>query len=150
LKGYLVIAQAHESGGINGTSEIQLWNFVSYFTNSTPLSFPVDFSEKIEELLVNTTLSLVYFLDNPLAPQNGFPYGGSTSPALYSFTNATTMTYLALYNYSSPTLWIIYGISLGVSVLCVIFGSFMLFTNGVDTDLSFSPSPCHYSQRQPG
>lgn len=138
LIGFLVIAQAHDSGGINGTSNIQLWNFVSYFTNSTPLSFPADFSEKIEELLVNTTLSLVYFLNNPLPPQTWFLYGGNTSPALYSLTNATIFTHPTLYNYSSRTLWIIYGISLGVSALCVIYGSFMLFTNGVDADLSFS------------
>lgn len=137
LNGYLY--KAKEGGGITGVSDIQLWNFASYHSNSTPqLQFPDDFSQKIEELLVNTTLSLVYFLENPLPPQSGYAYGGYASAALSKSASATIMTYPTLYSYSASTLWLIYGVALTVSTLCVAFGCFMLFRNGVDADLSFS------------
>lgn len=140
LAGFLVFAQNEDGGGINGTSDVQLWSFVSYQTISPPLVFPNDFSRKMEELLINTTLSLVYFLDNPLPRQDGFDFSFShrTFPATNASVNATIASFPTLYSYSRRTLWVIYGISLGVSAICVVFGCFMLLVNGVDADLSFS------------
>jgi hypothetical protein len=133
LKGFLVFDQNEAGGGINGTSDVQLWSFVTYQTISPPLVFPNDFSQKMEELLINTTLSLVYFLNNPLPPQDGRSF-----PATNTSVNATMSSFPTLYSYSPQTLWGIYGISLGVSAICVAFGCVMLLINGVDADLSFS------------
>ena len=138
LTGFLVFAQDEAGGGINGTSDVQLWSFVTYQTISPPLVFPNNFSQKMEELLINTTLSLVYFLNNPFPPQDVYRFGDLALPATNVSVNATISSFPTLYSYSPRTLWTIYGISLGVSAVCVLFGCFMLLVNGVDADLSFS------------
>ena len=138
LTGFLVFAQDEAGGGINGTSGVQLWSFVTYQTISPPLVFPSNFSQKMEELLINTTLSLVYFLNNPFPPQDVYRFSDFALPATNVSVNATIASSPTLYSYSPRTLWTIYGISLGVSAVCVLFGCFMLLVNGVDADLSFS------------
>ena len=138
LTGFLDFVQNEAGGGINGSSDVQLWSFVTYQTISPPLVFPNDFSQKMEELLINTTLSLLYFVNNPLPPQEGFTFGDHTFPAANISVNATIATFPTLYSYSPRTLWGIYGISLAVGAICVVFGCFMLLINGVAADLSFS------------
>jgi hypothetical protein len=140
LSGSLVVLY-EDTIEIEGSSNIQLWNFVEYGAEKVGLSFPSNFSTRIEELLMNTTLSLVYFLQNPIHSQiDGIAaeFGGHVPPSLNSPASATMQLFSARYSYSASTLWAIYGTSLGVSILAIIFGCFMRFINGVDADMSFS------------
>jgi hypothetical protein len=126
---------------LQGTSNLQLWNFVEYGEDKVGLSFPSNFSTIIEELLLNTTLSLIYFLQNPIHSQiDGLAadFGGHVPPSLDSPANVTMQIFSARYHYSADTLWAIYATSLGVTILAIVFGCFMLFVNGVDADMSFS------------
>jgi hypothetical protein len=126
---------------LQGTSNLQLWDFVEYGEDKVGLSFPSNFSTTIEELLLNTTLSLIYFLQNPIQSQiDGLAadFGGHVPPSIDSPANVTMQIFSARYHYSASTLWAIYGTSLGVTILEIIFGVFMLFINGVDADMSFS------------
>ena len=138
FSGYLDLSQ--EGGtSVAGTSEVQLWNFVTFQTNTLPvLSFPANFSEKVESLLINTTLSMLNFAQNPLPPQTGFAITRNVEAALFSPTNVTVFSNPTLYAYSPRTLWEIYGIALGISTLCITIGCFMLLKNGIDYEMSFS------------
>jgi hypothetical protein len=138
FNGFLDLSPEGGSGVI-GTSNVQLWNFVTYQTNAEPvLLFPANFSQKMEELLINTTLSLLSFAQNPLPPQEGFGIARDVDAVLYSTTNATILSYPTLYQYSPRTLWEIYGIAVGVTTMCVVLGCFMVVKNGIQSEMSFS------------
>jgi len=141
LSGYLAINR-DVSSGINGsTSNLQLWALVGFNESYTELAFPTDFARNVEELMVNTTLSMAYFVRNPIFVPQGLGFNGfaNNTPAAISTTvNATMLTFPAVYAYSPRTLWTVYGVSLGVVFVCMIFGGMMFFENGINADLSFS------------
>jgi hypothetical protein len=99
------------------------------------ITYPPDFEQQVEDLLINTTLSVFYFLNNPTLSQ--IDGSNVTSPAIYTPTEATIISYPALYAYSAATLWKIYGTAIAVSVICIAAGFYMLAQNGVDADMSF-------------
>jgi len=130
---------AAQTGGAYGNiaftdTEIGLANFVDI----TPfnISFPPNFPEILENLLINTTLSLTYFLQRPPLPQ--LPGFQPVSPAYYSIVSAETSTYPARYNYSARVLWEAYSVAIACSFISVLFGCYMLLNNGVDSSMSFS------------
>lgn len=141
----------HQSTGLEGVSmdanaQIFLWKFVEYglSTNgSTPdyslIAYPSDFSNKVEELLKNLTLSLIsnpQTSTKPLGPALPFNFD------VHTVINTTVPALVAIdqihYAYSPRTLWEIYGVAIGVSAICTILGLCILVKNGVDSDMSFS------------
>lgn len=138
LKGYLTLNRGVASGINGSTSNIQLWSFVGYQASFTELAFPEDFAHKVEALMANITLSMAYFVENPIPTNMGFTIGNSTPAAIITTVNSTILTFPAVYAYSARTLWTIYGISLGVVFLGTLLGGIMFAINGVNGDLSFS------------
>jgi hypothetical protein len=138
LEGYLSKSQMAAGFNINGTAQIQLWKAVDYGNPPSLLSYPDAFSQTVQDLLTNTTLSLIQFAQNPLPPSNVALGGVAANPARNISAIATITTYPTLYSYSARTLWEIYGVALGVVAVCMVFGWYMLFVNGVNSDMSFS------------
>jgi hypothetical protein len=138
------LINSHAAGdNIIGTGQLPLWKFLDFTSPKAAilLPFPDDFSQKVEDLLINTTLSLTYFLDHPnLAREDNYSFSGQKNVpiAVTTMVDATTTTLPPRYNYSATTLWEIYGVSLGISTVCMAFGWYMLFRNGMDSELSFS------------
>lgn len=100
------------------------------------VSYPANFEQALEDFLVNTTLSLNYFLINP--PISQIAGSNISSPIIHTQASATIISYPAVYICSAPTLWKIYGLSIGISILGVAAGCYMLALNGVDAQMSFS------------
>ena len=99
-------------------------------------TFPDNFETLLEELLINTTLSLNYFLTKPTISQND-DYN-MTSPVIQTLVRTTQLSYPPAYSYSAITLWAIYGPALIVGFLVLCAGCYMLADNGVDSDMSFT------------
>ena len=97
------------------------------------IAFPSDFEHVVEELLVNTTVSVNYFLANP--PTSRIGGSNISMPVINTSTIATIVTYPPLYEFSVATLWEIYGSALAVSVVCIAVGCYMLAQNGVDAEI---------------
>ena len=95
-----------------------------------------DFSQKIEDTLVNLTLSLTVFLQQP--PINSIEGSNATSAAIYTPAKAMLLTYPARYLYTSYVLWGVYSAALACSAVSICIGYYMLFNNGVAADMSFS------------
>jgi len=138
LQGYITLVD--EGGQAEGTTQsiviggdslVTLWNLVSTTNISlnNPITFPTNFSQRVEEVLMNTTISLANLLQRP-------SFGAS--PATYSLVNATIVSYPSLFVYSPRALWEIYGIALSLGCICVAIGLYFLFKSGVYADMSFS------------
>ena len=120
-------------------SNILLWDFIGYQVNGSlvNITFPHDFSDKVEELLVNITVSMAKFR-NP-NPGDFYLFTGSPiSAATTAVAEATITTFPTEYLYLSQRLWTIYGVSLGIVLAAVMLGGVMFALNGIDADLSFS------------
>ena len=132
------------SGYVTQSSSLGGFNFkdtmIAISNLATPIpfnfNFTPDFPHKIEQLLINTTLSLIYFLDNPPIAQ--IVAQNASLPAMNTSTLVRVDSLIPQYCYSSTTLWEINGIGLGVSLLAVLAGCYMLYDNSVDGDMSFS------------
>lgn len=111
---------------------------VSDLATFTPfnVTVPDNFETLLEELLINTTLSLNYFLTKPTISQ--IDGSNITSPIIQSLVPATQVSYPPAYSYSATTLWEIYAPALIVGILCLCAGCYMLAANGVDSDMSFA------------
>jgi len=134
--GALIISPDGGNGLIGDpASQVQLWNLVTY--EPGVLLFPANFSQQVEQLLINTTLSLIYFAENPLPPQNDI-LTENVDAILEQPTNTTIFSYPTLYSYSPRALWEVYGIAVGVSAMCVILGCIRLLKNGTNLEMSFS------------
>jgi len=116
---------------VSGTSLITLWSFVGTSNTSSddPITFPSDFSQRLEQVLMNTTISITNLLQNS---------SSGASPATYTSTNATILTYPSLFVYSPGTLWTIYGTALALGCIWVAIGLYLLFKTGLSGDMSFS------------
>jgi len=116
---------------VSGDSLVTLWSFVN--TNNTsadnPLTFPTNFAQRLEELLMNITISITNLHQGS---------GLRASPATYSSANATIVSYPSLFVYSPRTLWEIYGTALALGCICVAIGLYLLFKSGLSADMSFS------------
>ena len=112
---------------------------MSDFVQFSPggLTIKGDLAQQLEELLVNTTLSLNFFLQRPPIPQvvgeNSISF-----PVINITANASIISYASKYSYSPATLWIPYSLALSTGFLCVLVGCMMLIENGVDSNMSFS------------
>jgi len=114
--------------GVPATSQIAMSTLIETMTDNA--TFPDDFPKKIEQLLINTTLSMISFFYNPI--------NASAPVALLTRVHADVTDDLTQYAYSPSTLWLIYGVALGASALVIIIGAYMLFLNGTDAEMSFS------------
>lgn len=92
--------------------------------------------QKLEDLLRNTTLSLLSFLQRP--PTSSINGSEAVSPARYITSNVTLISYPARYSYSPKVLWEVYIVAIGCGGICIVAGCYMLFRNGVDANFSFS------------
>jgi hypothetical protein len=138
LQGFLRKSQMAAGFNINGTAQIQLWKFVDYGKSPSLLSYPDNFAQTVQDLMTNVTLSLIHLSQNPLPPSDVALGGSAANPATNTTAIATMTTYPTRYNYSASTLWEIYGVALGLVAGCMMFGWYMLFVNGVNSDMSFS------------
>jgi hypothetical protein len=138
LEGFLRKSQMAAGFNINGTAQIQLWKFIDFGKPPLLLTYPDNFSQTIQDLLMNTTLSLIHLSQKPLPPSEVALGGPAANPATNTSVIATVTTYPTRYNYSARTLWEIYGVALGAVFVCMLFGSYMLYVNGVNSDMSFS------------
>ena len=120
-----------QTGGGEGTYNVE----GAYIAMSTFWQFS-DFEFAVEQFLVNTTLSLNFFYQNP--PTSQIAGSNISNPIVSVSTQATVTGYPANYTYSEKTLWGIYGSALALSLLCVIIGCYTLANNGVDANMSFS------------
>ena len=122
-------------------TDVAFWRTVAeWTTTSTPfgttvtLSFP-DLATTIQDFMVNVTLSLI---DLRNAVGDTTTYNFTSKPIIETITQATITSFPAVYAYSPSALWQIYAAALGLSILCVMLGSFMLYNNGVAGQLTFS------------
>jgi hypothetical protein len=138
--GILLSGTVDQTGGGEGT-----YNFFNdtYIAMSTFAQFgagnptyPVNFEFALEQFLVNTTLSLNFFSQNP--PVLTITGSNLSNPIISASTQATITNYPANYTYSRTTLWAVYGTALVLSLLCVIIGCYTLANNGIDASMSFS------------
>ena len=108
--------------------------------SSVPPTFPDDLPTKIEDLLTNTTLSLIDLRNSKVNVSSAinWHFNLSSKPILETLVPATINLYPSIYTYSREVIWQIYAPALGVSLICVILGSFMLHRNGLTGPLSFS------------
>lgn len=111
-------------------TEAPLWAGVATYSNETLVSWPDDLSVKVEELMINLTLSLITLRDDP-DPEVSTIIVNTTVPGILT-------TYPPVYAYSKVVLWQIYGTALGISVTCVVLGTYMLLKNSTAGQLSFS------------
>ena len=133
LSGDAVISSVYGGYDFNKTL-IGMSNLVQFNPfNVTPTA---NLPQQLEELLVNTTLSLNFFLQFPPIPQ--IINAKISSPVIYTSANASTISYVSQYSYSSTTLWVPYSTALLIGLLCCLVGTMMLLANGVDSDMSFS------------
>jgi hypothetical protein len=134
---FLLSGVVTQAGGGEGTYDYGNGTFIgmSKFGPSQP-TYPSNFEYVIEEFLVNTTLSLNFFYNNPPVPQ----IAGSniSNPIISVNTPATLTAYPAKYAYSAKTLWEVYGTALALSTISVLIGCYALASNGVDASMSFS------------
>jgi len=121
LSGY--VTQSSSYGGYNFVDTM-----IAISDLATPypfnFTFAANFPQKIEQLLINTTLSVIYFLDNP--PITQIVTENASMPAVNTSVAAITVSFNPQYSYSATTLWEIYGIALGVAFLAVLAGGYML------------------------
>jgi hypothetical protein len=113
---------------------IQVSSFVQ--VNPFNFTFPDDLCERLENYLINTTLSLTQFLQDPPTSQINGSF--ARMPAVYASANATIILYPARYSYSPSVLWTFYSVAIACSILCVCLGCYMLYNNGVHAEMSFS------------
>lgn len=110
LSGY--VTQSSSLGGFNFKDTL-----IAVSNLATPIpfhfSFAPNFSDQIEQLLINPTLSLIYFLYNPLIAQ--IAGENAPVPVMNTSATATIVSFIPQSSYSYTTLWEIYGIGLGVS-----------------------------------
>jgi hypothetical protein len=113
-------------------------NFISVGPGAFTFQSPQEnFTWVLEDLMVNTTLSCLSFLQRSSLSQLDWSYN-FTQPAKYIDAIATVTTYPATYSYDAVVLWEAYGIAILVSAICIGIGGYMLWDNGVDADMSFS------------
>lgn len=110
------------------------WVNISDTSQESSVNFTMDLGRKVEELLTNTTLSLLSFISNP-------PPGNLPNPAIMTSTlvqPAHNLVSVTLYGYDRILFWTIYGSIIGLTLLCVAIGCYVLYRNGIDGDLSFT------------
>jgi hypothetical protein len=99
-------------------------------------TFPTNLCNLLENYLINTTLSLTHFLQEPSLSQ--IYKSTAASPATYASASATVFSFPPRYSYSFPVLWTPYSIALLLAAMIIALGCVKLWNNGVDADLSFS------------
>ena len=125
--------EPHYSGWAVFNSNFLLWNLVNYTNLGYPeIRYPSNFSKAVEDLLINTTLSLMSFIDNEPPPQvyffNLIP---PIAIAVNTSVDVETFLYPAHYRYSVLTLWEIYGIALGIGFICICLEYSLLLSSAV-------------------
>lgn len=99
------------------------------------LDFGADFPQRLVDTMVNITLSMSNFLYQPAIDS----IVDTTNVSAINVTvPATLYSFPARYTYAKHVLWAIYGAALGSGIICIGLGSYMLYRNGVDANMSFS------------
>jgi hypothetical protein len=138
------IGQGVFRSGVDFSGETQVntglvtWSGVANWSDSDVLALPNDFSSKIQDLMTNYTISLIYLRNYPYEPSVMAESNISSQPIIQTSVPATITSYPVVYVYSSVALWQIYATALGFTSIAVMLGSFMLYTTGVAGELSFS------------
>ena len=113
---------------------IRLSSFVKVLTRN--ITFPENFCATLEQYMINTTLSLIDFLQSPPTPQiDGSPI---SMPAVYTTAVAVIYTLPPRYSYSRSVLWISYSAAIACTAICVAFGYWMFSRNGGHKEMSFA------------
>ena len=129
--------------GVDFSEETQVntgivtWSGVASWSSDV-LTLPNELSSKIQDLMTNYTISLIYLRNYPYEPSVMTEFNISSQPIIQTSVPATITSYPVVYVYSSVALWQIYSTALGFTLIAVMLGSFMLYTTGVAGELSFS------------
>ncbi|EHK48781.1 hypothetical protein TRIATDRAFT_93783 [Trichoderma atroviride IMI 206040] len=95
-----------------------IWNGISVQQVSNPT---VLLADMIEEMFRNVTLSLI---SNPLLQPN------YSSPYAPPDIDVAVTTYALVYSYAAQTLWLAYGIALGMTLFSLLLGAISIYHNG--------------------
>lgn len=128
---------------IDGKDTLQIASMVSTWAgvanwSSNNITFPDNLASKVQDLMVNFTISLIDLRNYPIESSVMRELNFSSQPIIQTLVPATITSYPAVYAYSRVALWQIYATALGFTLICVMLGSFMLYTNGVAGEMSFS------------
>ena len=110
----------------------RLWGGVADWR--TESIFPENLATKIQDFMTNLTLSLIDLRNGTTDVNRNI----TSQLIVKTIVPATLILSPAVYACSRAALWQIYGTALGISIFCVVLGSFMLYTNEVAGQLSFS------------
>jgi len=146
INGSLSWNTSQQEIGLAGTilidSNILLWNFVDnplqngYLTDQTAhamITYPTNFSKAVEDLLINTTISLMSWADNPPSGNNslGYSWIPVVNASVYRSVPVFTSSYVTRYNFDASTLWEIYGTALGIGICCLAMGYYFFLKSAV-------------------
>ncbi|KAL7919901.1 hypothetical protein ACQKWADRAFT_322608 [Trichoderma austrokoningii] len=107
-----------QANAMGGGHTPKLWN--GYDAEQMPDS-TVSVADMIEELFRNATISLMS--NSLLQPNYSSPYAPPDQ-------NVTETTYELVYSYAAQTLWLAYGIALGMCLLSILLGTVSIYYNG--------------------
>ena len=139
LTGWIGVTPESDGLGMitNVNSGITNWAGVANWSSET-IILPDNLPSKVEQLAVNFTISLIDMQNYPYEPSVMKQNNITSQPIVQTFVPATITSYPAVYAYSRVALWQIYGPALSFTLICVILGGFMLYSNGVAGAMSFS------------
>ena len=146
LKGNMTLPRSAVTAGPLVSNEPQIetnllyWSYVDYSSALTqPLTYPSNFSKAVEDLLINTTISLISWAPNPPPNDTQYFWLPDITAAIYMSSLVSIAPYPARYNYAVQTLWEIYGTALFIGCLCLILGFYLMMKSAVPgADLSFA------------
>jgi hypothetical protein len=126
--------------GAVSNSSFLLWSFVDWSDDTQQIiTYPSNFSKALEDLLVNTTLSLLSWASNPPPNNTMYAWLPDVKPAIYTSVPVSALSYPARYNYSALTLWEVYGSALVIGASCLVLGFYLMRHNALcGADLSFT------------
>src|SRR5271169_6107834 len=109
-------------------SLISTWAGVANWSSNT-LTLPDDLASKVQDLMINYTISLIDLRNDPLDSSVLSEFNFSSQPIIQTLVPATITSFPAVYTYSRVALWQIYSTALGCTLICVMLGSLMLYKN---------------------
>jgi hypothetical protein len=136
LGGWLILVGSH----ITVSTDVAEWPMVAQWQPSdtgSPSPLKLDnLATNVQDYMANFTLSLINYRN---ANINVSELADVTSDLIIeTITSATSTSSPLVYIYTPVTLWQGYACALGFTIICVMVGSFMLYSNGVAGELTFS------------
>jgi hypothetical protein len=121
------VTESGPNGGFSYMNTIQMSDLV--IVSPMDFLFVNDFPQLVEDLLMNTTLSPLYFLNNP--PISQIAGINASNPCTLTNVDTTVVSYPPQYIYSAEILWEIYAPAIVVSGLAVVAGCYICCTKTV-------------------